>query len=98
MSANYQVRGGVAVITLDNPPVNGLGSDTRKGVVDGIEKAEADPGVKAIVITGVGKAFPGCADINEFGTPNTMAEPNLMTLIATVENTSNRFLRALRSA
>jgi 3-hydroxyacyl-CoA dehydrogenase len=95
MSANYQVRGGVAVIALDNPPVNGLGLDTRKGLVDGIEKAEADASVKAIVITGVGKAFSGGADINEFGTPKTMAEPNLMTLIATVESTSKPVVAAI---
>src|SRR5688500_7387435 len=56
MSANYEVRGNVAVITLDNPPVNGLGLDTRKGITDGLDKALDDAAVKAIVVTGAGKA------------------------------------------
>ncbi len=69
MSATYEVRGNVAVITLDNPPVNGLGYETRKGITDGLAKATDDAAVKAIVITGAGKAFSGGADIREFGTP-----------------------------
>ena len=79
MSASYEVRGGVAVITLNNPPVNGLGFDTRRGIADGIDRANADPAVKAIVITGAGKAFSGGADIREFGSPKAIAEPNLLT-------------------
>ena len=54
MSATYETRGPVAVITLNNPPVNGLGLSTRKGITDGIERASNDPAVKAIVITGAG--------------------------------------------
>ena len=69
MTASYEVRGAVAVITLNNPPVNGLGYDTRRGIADGLDRANADPAVKAIVITGAGKAFSGGADIREFGSP-----------------------------
>ena len=50
MSANYELRGNVAVITLDNPPVNGLGHATRSGLTTGLERAQADTSVKAIVI------------------------------------------------
>ncbi|HNK52619.1 MAG TPA: enoyl-CoA hydratase-related protein, partial [Ottowia sp.] len=57
MSADYQLHGDVAVITLNNPPVNGLGYATRVGITNGLERANADPAVKAIVITGAGKAF-----------------------------------------
>jgi 3-hydroxyacyl-CoA dehydrogenase len=57
MTAEYQVHGDIAVITLNNPPVNGLGYDTRIGITDGLEQANADAAVKAIVITGAGKAF-----------------------------------------
>jgi len=95
MSASYEVRGGVAVITLNNPPVNGLGHDTRKGITDGIEKAEADAKVKAIVIAGAGKGFSGGADIREFGTPKTLAEPNLPSVIKTIENTSKPVVAAI---
>ncbi|MFA7556620.1 MAG: enoyl-CoA hydratase-related protein, partial [Hydrogenophaga sp.] len=52
MTAEYQVHGDVAVITLNNPPVNGLGLDTRRAIVAGLEQAEEDPAVKAIVLTG----------------------------------------------
>ena len=69
MSATYEVRGDVAVISLNNPPVNGLGYDTRRGIVEGLERALGESGVKAIVITGAGKAFSGGADIREFGSP-----------------------------
>jgi 3-hydroxyacyl-CoA dehydrogenase len=95
MSATYELRGNVAVITLDNPPVNGLGFETRKGVTDGIERAENDAAVKAIVITGAGKAFSGGADIREFGTPKALAEPNLLSVIKTVENSSKPVVAAI---
>jgi 3-hydroxyacyl-CoA dehydrogenase len=84
MSANYELRGDVAVITMDNPPVNGLGYDTRRGIVDGLDKALADAKVKAIVVTGSGKAFSGGADIREFGSAKATAEPNLLSVIATL--------------
>ena len=77
MSADYQVHGTVAVITLNNPPVNGLGLETRTAAVQGMRRALADDGVKAIVITGAGKAFSGGADIREFNSPKALAEPSL---------------------
>ena len=86
MTAEYQVHGDVAVITLNNPPVNGLGLSTRQGITDGLARAEADAAVKAVVITGAGKAFSGGADIREFGTPKALAEPNLLSVILAVEN------------
>jgi 3-hydroxyacyl-CoA dehydrogenase len=97
MSASYEVRGAVAVITLNNPPVNGLGFETRRAVADGIERAENDPAVKAVVITGAGKAFSGGADIKEFGSPKAMAEPNLLSLIARVESASKPVVAAIHS-
>jgi 3-hydroxyacyl-CoA dehydrogenase len=57
MTAQYQVHGDVAVITLNNPPVNGLGLSTRQGIADGMAQANADAAVKAIVITGAGKGL-----------------------------------------
>ncbi|MFN5724140.1 MAG: enoyl-CoA hydratase/isomerase family protein, partial [Betaproteobacteria bacterium] len=72
MSASYEVRGAVAVITLNNPPVNGLGLATRQAIAAGIEQAVADAAIKAVVITGAGKAFSGGADIREFGSPKAI--------------------------
>jgi 3-hydroxyacyl-CoA dehydrogenase len=97
MSASYHVRGSVAVITLDNPPVNGLGLATRQGLAAGLEQAQADAAVVAVVITGAGKAFSGGADIKEFGSPKAIAEPNLLTLIRLLEASSKPVVAALYS-
>ena len=97
MSANYEVRGTVAVISLDNPPVNGLGHATRLGITTGLDKALGDAAIKAIVITGAGKAFSGGADIREFGSPKAMAEPNLLSVIAAIEASSKPIVAAVHS-
>ncbi|MGC4365712.1 3-hydroxyacyl-CoA dehydrogenase NAD-binding domain-containing protein [Hydrogenophaga sp. R2] len=97
MTAQYQVHGDVAVITLNNPPVNGLGLSTRQGITDGLARAEADAAVKAVVITGAGKAFSGGADIREFGTPKALAEPNLLSVILAVENSRKPVVAAIHS-
>ena len=67
--APYAVQDGVAVITLNNPPVNGLGNALRAAILKGLQRADADPQVKAAVLIGGGKAFSGGADIREFGKP-----------------------------
>ena len=95
MSATYDTRGDVAVITLDNPPVNGLGHATRKGIVDGLDRALADDAVKAIVVTGAGKAFSGGADIKEFGKPSALAEPNLLSVISALEASTKPVVAAI---
>jgi 3-hydroxyacyl-CoA dehydrogenase len=97
MTALYEVRGQVAVITLNNPPVNGLGYATRKGIIDGLDRAEADAGITAIVITGAGRAFSGGADITEFDSPKGRAEPNLLTVIAALEASSKPVVAAVHS-
>ncbi|MSQ50244.1 MAG: 3-hydroxyacyl-CoA dehydrogenase [Betaproteobacteria bacterium] len=80
-AASYSVHDGVAVITLNNPPVNGLGSVLRPGIMDGIRKAGADPQVKALLIIGSAKAFSGGADIREFNTPKMNLPPSLHEII-----------------
>ncbi len=97
MTASYHVQANVAVITLNNPPVNGLGLATRQAVVQGVLQANQDPAVQAIVITGAGKAFSGGADIREFGTPKATAEPHLLSLIATLEASQKPIVAALHS-
>jgi 3-hydroxyacyl-CoA dehydrogenase len=97
MSTEYQVHGDVAVITLNNPPVNGLGLAVRQGIASGLEQANADTKVKAIVITGAGKAFSGGADIKEFGTPKALQEPNLLSVILAIENSSKPVVAAMHS-
>ncbi len=97
MTAHYQVQGDIALITLDNPPVNGLGHATRVGIADGMAKALADAAVQAIIITGAGKAFSGGADIREFGSSKAMMEPNLNSVILLLEKSTKPVIAAIHS-
>ena len=97
MTAQYQVHGDIAVITLSNPPVNGLGFATRLSIADGLSRANADPAVKAIVLTGAGKAFSGGADIKEFGSPKALQEPNLLSVILALEQSAKPVVAAIHS-
>ncbi|MDA0572464.1 3-hydroxyacyl-CoA dehydrogenase NAD-binding domain-containing protein [Burkholderia gladioli] len=97
MAVDYTTRDGVAVITLNNPPVNGLGYSTRAGVMDGLDRALQDPAVTAVVLTGAGRAFSGGADITEFNTPKALQEPSLHTLIAAVEASAKPVVAAVHS-
>ena len=93
----YQSHGDVAVITMNNPPVNGLGFDLRVGISNDLRKALGDPAVKAIVLTGAGKAFSGGADIREFGSPKALGEPNLLSLIVQLEQAGKPVVAAIHS-
>lgn len=95
MTAEYKAHGTVAVITLTNPPVNGMNFQTRAAAVDGINRALEDANINAIVITGAGNAFSGGADIKEFNSPQSFAEPNLHTLIDIIENASKPVVAAI---
>jgi len=97
MSADYTVQGDVAVIALNNPPVNGLGLSTRLGIMAGLEKAIADDAIKSIVVTGAGKAFSGGADIKEFGSPKAIQDPNLLSLILALENSPKPAVAAVHT-
>lgn len=66
-TVHYELRGNIALMTIDNPPVNPLSSGVRQGLSDGLDKAMADAQVEAIVLTGAGRAFIAGADISEFG-------------------------------
>ncbi|MEG2902549.1 MAG: 3-hydroxyacyl-CoA dehydrogenase NAD-binding domain-containing protein, partial [Massilia sp.] len=63
------MHGDILVVTIDNPPVNALGVDVRRGLAAAIDAAGADAAVKAVLIVGSGKTFIGGADIREFGKP-----------------------------
>jgi len=86
MSALYEVRGAVAVIAINNPPVNSFGFTTRVALMECLEKARNDAAVKAVVMTGAGRAFSGGADITEFSAGSALDEPNLPAVIDTMEN------------
>ncbi|NCX12601.1 MAG: enoyl-CoA hydratase/isomerase family protein, partial [Betaproteobacteria bacterium] len=95
--AQYEVRGSMAIISMDNPPVNGLGYENRLGIVSGLNKANADEAVKAIVLTGLGRAFSGGADIREFGTARAGMEPSLQSVIRYIEQSAKPVIAAIHS-
>ncbi len=78
-----QRDGAVAVIVVDNPPVNALKHEVRAGMLEHFTKAAADNSVEAIVLTGAGRTFMAGADITEFGKP--MKPPGLAEVIAAIE-------------
>src|ERR1039457_3885970 len=92
---NYAVEDGVAVLSLDNPPVNSLGQELRAAVLEGLARANADQSVGVIVLIGLGAGFSGGADIREFGTPKAVAYPNLRTLIIEVEDSKKAVIAAI---
>ena len=95
MPVQTEIRDGVAVLTLDNPPVNGLGLETRRGLAEAIRQAQREATVRAIVVTGGAQVFSGGADIREFNTPQAAQEPTLPTVIAAVEASTKPVVMAI---
>lgn len=93
---DYTVSGNLAVITMKNPPVNGLGYELRRSICDGVLQAIADPAIQAIVLTGAGRAFSG-ADIREFNTPKAVTEPILTSVIRLIEESPKPVIAAVHS-
>lgn len=83
-TVHYEERGNVALLSIDNPPVNPLSSGVRAGLCDGVEKALADDSIHAVVITGMHRAFIAGADISEFGAAAS-AGPDLNQVLRDME-------------
>ena len=64
---HFDVEDGVGVITIDYPPVNALGPGVADGIMDALDRGEADDSVKAFVLIGAGRSFIAGADIKGFG-------------------------------
>ena len=79
---DYALHDGIAVITLQHPPVNSLSHALRSFIVGALDAAEADPAVRGMVLVGNDKAFSAGADVAELGTPAQLAEPILLTVLA----------------
>jgi len=94
-SADYTSHGTVAVIALNNPPVNALSLGVRKGLADGLEKAASTSSITAVVLTGAGATFCGGADVSEFGLPEMLAAPSLHDLCAMAEEFPKPLIAAL---
>src|SRR5688572_11599430 len=83
-SVDLDRRGHVAVLTVNNPPVNALSRHVRQGLHEGLMQAGSDAAVRAVVITCAGRTFIAGADITEFGKPPT--EPSLHSVLDLIEN------------
>ncbi len=92
----FQRRGDVFVVTIDNPPVNALGVDVRRGLVAAIDAAEADSGAKAVLVVGAGRNFIAGADIREFG--KTPQPPSLPEVCLAIENCSKPVVASIHGA
>lgn len=88
------LHGSILVLTLNNPPVNALGVEIRRGLLAAIDSASDNPAVEAILLVGAGRHFCGGADIREFGkTPQAPALPEVVTRI---EDSSKPVLAAIQ--
>src|SRR5258707_5789178 len=92
-SVDLDRRGRVAVLTVNNPPVNALSQHVRQGLRDGLKQAAADGGVAAIVITCAGRTFIAGADITEFGKPPK--EPGLHEVLDLIEGSPKPVVAAI---
>jgi 3-hydroxyacyl-CoA dehydrogenase len=82
----------IAIVTVDNPPVNALSAAVRRGIFESVKSAAADPQVQAIVLTCAGDEGAAGADITEFGKPQP---PGLAEVIAGLENCSKPTIAAI---
>jgi 3-hydroxyacyl-CoA dehydrogenase len=90
-------RGSVAVITVDNPPVNALSPGVPQGIMNGLAEAAADAGVKAIIVIGGGRTFIAGADIKELeiAAAGQGMGPDLSPLLSAIENCSKPVVMAI---
>jgi 3-hydroxyacyl-CoA dehydrogenase len=75
----FENLGGIGVITVDNPPVNALSPGVPEGIVEAVERGNADPTIKAMVLIGAGRSFIAGADIRQFGTRRPPPVPGKRT-------------------
>ena len=92
---DYARDGAAAVITISNPPVNSFSHAVRSALLDALDRAAADDGVRVVVLAGAHGRFSGGADIREFGTPASLAAPQLRDLIAIVEASAKPVIAAI---
>ena len=91
-----ECRDGVLLVTVDNPPVNALGVDVRRGLAEAIAAAQSDDAVQAVLLLGAGSLFLGGADIREFGKPPM--SPGLPEVCDAIEASAKPVVAAIRGA
>ncbi|MCA0405352.1 MAG: enoyl-CoA hydratase/isomerase family protein [Proteobacteria bacterium] len=95
-AVHFEIEGDVAVIIIDNPPINAGSLDVRHGVLEAIERLGSDAALSAAIIIGGGKTFIAGADLKEFGAP--LQDPQLPAVIAAIEACPKPMIAALHGA
>jgi len=95
LSVRSERRNGIALVTLDNPPVNALSFSLRAGLQAAVREAAADGAIHAIVITGSARAFSAGGDIREFGTPRSTQPPMVRDLSAAFDQVNKPLVAAI---
>ena len=90
---NYSVNENIAILEVDNPPVNPLSSGVRAGLSEYIAKANNDESIEGIILTGAGRSFIAGADISEFG--QKPDGPDLHTALKEIEFSKKPVLAAI---
>jgi 3-hydroxyacyl-CoA dehydrogenase len=92
----YARQGNVAVITIENPPVNALSPGVPEGIHASLERASHDPEVEAIVVIGGGRTFIAGADIREFGKSSAeQMRETLLHCLRTMEDSAKPVIVAI---
>ena len=91
-TVKVEVRDGVAILSLNNPPVNQLSEHFVREMADALIQAAADNGIKAVILTGTGKNFIAGADITEM---QKVKDKNIL-LPRVMEN--HRFINGIEDA
>ena len=89
-------EGDIAVLVIDNPPVNAGSHDIRKALLDAIAQVATDPDIKGAVLIGAGKTFVAGSDLREFDLP--LGTPQMPQVIAAIESSSKPFVAAMHGA
>ena len=96
MTVTVQTLGRVAIVTIDNPPVNASSQAVRAGLLDAVFRTEADATIDAVVLTCAGRTFVAGADVREFDLPPVA--PHLPDVIAAIEAASKPWIAALHGS
>ena len=96
MTVTIAREGAIAVVTVDNPPVNALSQALRQALVEGVAALDADEVVKAVVLLCAGRTFIAGADVSEFGKPPE--PPHLPDVVAGIEGASKPWVAAIHGS
>lgn len=96
MTVTIAREGSIAVVTVDNPPVNALSQALRQALVEAVAELDADGAVKAVVLICAGRTFIAGADVGEFGKPPQ--PPHLPDVVARIEGASKPWVAAIHGS